>query len=58
MTYGTGSFSGEQYTDSITIGNITILNQGISVANKTSGFSGVDGILGCVRNGYSHLELC
>nr|VWP00069.1 Zn(2)-C6 fungal-type domain-containing protein [Ganoderma boninense] len=46
VSYGSGSFSGEQYTDSVTLGDITITNQGISDATQSSGFSGIDGILG------------
>ena len=48
MSYGSGSFSGEQYTDTLTLGDLTITNQGISVASQSSGFQGVDGILGYV----------
>ncbi|KAI1792686.1 acid protease [Ganoderma leucocontextum] len=47
VSYGSGHFSGEQYTDTIKLGSLTIKNQGISVANQSSGFpSSIDGILG------------
>ncbi|KAM5546209.1 hypothetical protein V8D89_000335 [Ganoderma adspersum] len=46
VTYGSGSFSGEEYTDTVTIGSLVIENQGVGVASRSSGFSGYDGILG------------
>ncbi|KAG2062198.1 acid protease [Suillus hirtellus] len=47
VTYGTGSFSGTEYTDTITLGTgLTIPSQSIGVASTSSGFPGVDGILG------------
>ncbi|KAI1786454.1 acid protease [Ganoderma leucocontextum] len=46
VSYGSGQFSGEQYIDTVTLGSLTIPNQGISVASSSSGFPGVDGILG------------
>ncbi|KAI5986037.1 aspartic peptidase domain-containing protein [Pisolithus orientalis] len=46
VTYGSGSFSGTEYTDTITLGSLTITKQSIGVASKSSGFPGVDGILG------------
>ncbi|KAH9913360.1 family A1 protease [Fomitopsis serialis] len=47
VTYGSGSFSGEEYTDTVTLGDgLTITNQSIGVASQAQGFSGVDGILG------------
>ncbi|KAM5545333.1 hypothetical protein V8D89_000946 [Ganoderma adspersum] len=51
VSYGSGSFSGEQYTDTLTLGDLTITNQGISVASQSSGFQGVDGILGVGPSG-------
>ncbi|PIL28539.1 transporter [Ganoderma sinense ZZ0214-1] len=51
VSYGSGSFSGEQYTDTVTLGDITLTNQGISVATSSSGFSGFDGILGVGPSG-------
>ncbi|OAX40083.1 acid protease [Rhizopogon vinicolor AM-OR11-026] len=45
--YGSGSFEGTEYTDTITIGTgLTITQQSIGVANTSSGFTGVDGIVG------------
>ncbi|KAG2062218.1 acid protease [Suillus hirtellus] len=47
VTYSSGSFSGTEYTDTITLGTgLTIPSQSIGVASTSSGFSGVDGILG------------
>lgn len=46
VSYGSGSFSGEQYRDTLTFGNISARSQLISVANYTEGFEGYDGILG------------
>ncbi|KAI0372569.1 aspartic peptidase A1 [Pilatotrama ljubarskyi] len=45
--YGSGSFNGFEITDTITLGNgLTLKNQSIGVAIHSSGFDGVDGILG------------
>ncbi|KAG1799132.1 aspartic peptidase domain-containing protein [Suillus subaureus] len=45
--YGSGSFSGTEYTDTVTLGSgLTITKQSIGDASTTEGFSGVDGILG------------
>ncbi|KAI0962223.1 hypothetical protein AcV7_001110 [Taiwanofungus camphoratus] len=47
VTYGSGSFSGTEYTDTVTFGDgLTITKQSIGVASSSQGFSGVDGILG------------
>ncbi|KAF8191217.1 aspartic peptidase A1 [Pholiota molesta] len=47
VTYGSGSFSGIEYTDSVTLtSNLVAVKQSIGVASKSSGFTGVDGILG------------
>ncbi|KAG1881546.1 aspartic peptidase domain-containing protein [Suillus tomentosus] len=47
VSYGSGSFSGTEYTDTITLGTgLTITAQSIGVASTSSGFTGVDGILG------------
>ncbi|EPS96549.1 hypothetical protein FOMPIDRAFT_60461 [Fomitopsis schrenkii] len=47
VSYGSGSFSGTEYTDTVTIGTgLTIQNQSIGVASTAQGFSGQDGILG------------
>nr|1WKR_A Chain A, Polyporopepsin [Irpex lacteus] len=46
VTYGSGSFSGTEYTDTVTLGSLTIPKQSIGVASRDSGFDGVDGILG------------
>ncbi|KAG1834407.1 aspartic proteinase [Suillus variegatus] len=45
--YGSGSFSGKEYTDTITLGTgLTITAQSIGVASTSEGFTDVDGILG------------
>ncbi|KAG6380940.1 aspartic peptidase domain-containing protein [Boletus reticuloceps] len=47
VTYGSGSFSGEEYIDTVTLGSgLTINQQSIGVASTSTGFQGVDGILG------------
>ncbi|OCH85903.1 aspartic proteinase precursor [Obba rivulosa] len=46
VTYGSGFFLGEQFTDTVTIGSLSIPNQGIGAAIFSEGFDGVDGILG------------
>ncbi|KAJ8593943.1 acid protease [Rhizopogon salebrosus TDB-379] len=45
--YGSGTMSGEEYTDTVTLGpNLIIQNQGVGVASSAQGFQDVDGILG------------
>jgi hypothetical protein len=47
VSYGSGSFSGTEYTDSVSLGSgFTITAQSIGVASTATGFSGVDGIIG------------
>ncbi|KAF8910133.1 aspartic protease [Gymnopilus junonius] len=47
VTYGSGSFSGTEFTDTVTIGSgLVITKQSIGVASRSSGFQGVDGIIG------------
>ncbi|THH21222.1 hypothetical protein EW146_g287 [Bondarzewia mesenterica] len=47
VTYGSGSFSGTEFTDTVSLGSgLTITKQSIGVASTSQGFSGVDGILG------------
>ncbi|KDR83017.1 hypothetical protein GALMADRAFT_863793 [Galerina marginata CBS 339.88] len=47
VTYGSGSFSGTEFIDQVTLGgNLVIKSQSIGVASKATGFSDVDGILG------------
>ncbi|KAJ7758106.1 acid protease [Mycena maculata] len=47
VSYGSGSFSGTEYTDEVTLGTgLVIQNQSIGVASTATGFSGVDGIIG------------
>ncbi|KAG9323032.1 hypothetical protein KVV02_001687, partial [Mortierella alpina] len=45
--YGSGSFSGKEYLDQVTLGSELVLrNQSIGVASTAKGFDNVDGILG------------
>ncbi|KAI5117484.1 hypothetical protein M0805_009547 [Coniferiporia weirii] len=47
VSYGSGFFFGEEYTDTVTLSDtLVITDQGIGVAVLAFGFSGVDGILG------------
>ncbi|KIK69779.1 hypothetical protein GYMLUDRAFT_79850 [Collybiopsis luxurians FD-317 M1] len=50
VSYGSGSFSGTEYTGAIVLGgkgsSLTIKNQSFAVATEAQGFNGVDGILG------------
>ncbi|KAJ7897160.1 aspartic peptidase A1, partial [Mycena olivaceomarginata] len=47
VSYGSGSFSGTEFTDQVTLATgLVIPKQSIGVASTSSGFDGVDGILG------------
>ena len=46
VSYGSGSFSGTEYTDSVSFAGLTVAKQSIGVASTSTGFSGVDGIFG------------
>ncbi|KAI0311766.1 acid protease [Amylostereum chailletii] len=47
VSYGSGSFSGTEWTDQVTLGSdLVIQNQSIGVASTAQGFNDVDGILG------------
>ncbi|KAF8236774.1 aspartic peptidase A1 [Tricholoma matsutake] len=47
VTYGSGSFSGNEFLDTVTItSQLVIHSQSIGVATTSTGFSGVDGIIG------------
>ncbi|KAI0299092.1 aspartic peptidase A1 [Multifurca ochricompacta] len=47
VTYGSGSFSGTEFTDTVTIGpGLVVPGQSIGVASTSTGFTGFDGILG------------
>ncbi|KAI9452796.1 aspartic peptidase A1 [Lactarius psammicola] len=47
VTYGSGSFSGTEFLDTVTIGpGLVIPGQSIGVASTSTGFAGFDGILG------------
>ncbi|KAL6818037.1 putative aspartic protease [Trichoderma sp. SZMC 28013] len=46
VSYGSGSFSGTEYKDTVTFGGLTVTSQSIGSARSSSGFEGVDGIIG------------
>ncbi|KAJ6507706.1 acid protease [Mycena vitilis] len=47
VSYGSGSFTGTEYIDEVTLGSGLVINkQSIGVASKATGFNDVDGILG------------
>ena len=47
VSYGSGSFSGTEYTDTVTLSpDLVIAKQSIGVASTATGFSDTDGILG------------
>ncbi|KAI0327436.1 acid protease [Cubamyces sp. BRFM 1775] len=46
VEYGSGLFIGEEYTDTVTLGDLVLTQQSIGVAELAFGFDGVDGILG------------
>lgn len=46
VSYGSGSFSGNEFTDTVTLGSLVIPRQSIGVATTSTGFDGTDGILG------------
>ncbi|KAH8109648.1 acid protease [Phellopilus nigrolimitatus] len=47
VSYGSGSFSGNEYTDTVTLSPALVISQqSIGVASSSSGISDVDGILG------------
>ncbi|KAM0258916.1 hypothetical protein ACHAQJ_003572 [Trichoderma viride] len=46
VSYGSGSFSGTEYKDTVSFGGLTVSSQSIGAARTSSGFSGVDGIIG------------
>jgi hypothetical protein len=46
VSYGSGSFSGTEYTDRVAFGGLTVSSQSIGAASSASGFTGVDGIIG------------
>ncbi|EMD38116.1 hypothetical protein CERSUDRAFT_152760 [Gelatoporia subvermispora B] len=46
MTYPSGSFSGEEFTDRLSLGSFNVTVQGLGVASRSIGFENVDGVLG------------
>ncbi|KZT58872.1 acid protease [Calocera cornea HHB12733] len=47
VSYGSGEFSGKEYTDTVDLGNgLVITKQSIGAATSSQGFEGVDGIIG------------
>jgi hypothetical protein len=46
VEYGSGTVSGTEYTDTVVLGGLTITKQSFGDGTKSSGFTGVDGIVG------------
>ncbi|KAJ7729191.1 putative aspartic protease [Mycena metata] len=46
VSYGSGSFSGTEFTDTVSLGGTTATSVSIGVAKTSSGFEGTDGIIG------------
>ena len=46
VQYGSGSFAGKEFTDTVTIGSMVVHNVSIGSASTSVGFQGVDGVLG------------
>ena len=47
VSYGSGSCSGTEFTDQVTLASgLVVSSQSIGVASKSTGFDGVDGVLG------------
>ncbi|GIZ40744.1 hypothetical protein CKM354_000407100 [Cercospora kikuchii] len=46
VSYGSGSVSGKEYTDTVSFGGLTVRSQSLGAATSASGFNGVDGIIG------------
>ncbi|TVY67385.1 Polyporopepsin [Lachnellula suecica] len=46
VSYGSGSFSGTEYTDTVSFGGLTVTTQSIGAASSATGFDSVDGIFG------------
>ncbi|GAA93793.1 uncharacterized protein L969DRAFT_43874 [Mixia osmundae IAM 14324] len=47
VNYGSGSYSGREYMDSVNLASgLTVTKQGVSSATRSTGFTGVNGIMG------------
>jgi hypothetical protein len=46
VSYGSGSFSGEEYTDEVSFGGLSVSRQSFGAASQATGFDSVDGIVG------------
>ncbi|CAK1356232.1 unnamed protein product [Cercospora beticola] len=46
VSYGSGSVSGKEYTDTVSFGGLTVRSQSLGAATSAQGFTGVDGIIG------------
>ncbi|KFY88343.1 hypothetical protein V500_06414 [Pseudogymnoascus sp. VKM F-4518 (FW-2643)] len=46
VSYGDASFSGEEFTDDVTLDSLTIQGQSIGVATSSTGMRDLDGVLG------------
>ena len=51
VSYGSGSFSGNEYTDKVSFGGLTVTSQSIGAATSATGFDGVDGVDGIIGFG-------
>ena len=54
VVYGSGSFNGTEFVDTVSIGPSFIVQQSIGVASTVQGFEGVDGVLGWVISSLSY----
>jgi len=46
VSYGSGEFFGEEYTDKVTYAGLTVPHQSVGISQYAEGFQGVDGIVG------------
>jgi len=46
VEYGSGTVSGTEFTDTVVVGGLTITKQSIGDGTRSTGFEGVDGIIG------------
>lgn len=49
VSYGSGAFEGEEFTDNVQFGDLAITGQSIGVASQAEGFDDVDGIIGYAK---------
>ncbi|KAF8317927.1 acid protease [Clavulina sp. PMI_390] len=46
VSYGSGTVKGTEFTDTVSLGGLSVVGQSIGVASSSTGFSGTDGIIG------------